>query len=193
MPLLFHGLECDGKVPALCDKPLKSPSFMDSENAVRSVFTNAGYDYRTDSASCTVWYSSSLHEKHPGFHKRIYDGFIPKLSLYIEVKGGSYITDSIDKKFYAEAAAFVFHGMGDPVSNPTARVAFVLVGEKETSSWASLLRESIVEWRTAAYPDHIRQRAFRVTCWNLSDITPSLLRESHPRPESSMISVGPSA
>lgn len=145
----------------------------------------AGWPVRTDSASCTIPLSDSLHQIAPTFTKHVADAFIPDLPLYVETKSGSGLeTDSIDAKIQVHVLNFVLFGKGDlprPASTLAPWVAphflLVLVGTKQHSGYVRLAQYFVASVRNGtqpATPDQV-ERAGRYHFVNIADMTPAYL------------------
>lgn len=137
-------------------------------------------------SACTTEFSEALVSlAESGFMKAIWDAFVPKLRLYVEVKSGSgLLTDSIDAKIYAKVHSHITFGMGD-IPQPDSALdrqdpphfLLVLVGTKQHSAWVRLTKhlvETIVNGTQPATEDQ-RERAKRWHIMNIEEMTPAAL------------------
>lgn len=151
------------------------------------VFTSKRHEYgEYYPFACTVEHSEALTSlAASGFVKTVWDAFVPKWRLYVEIKSGSgLLTDSIDAKFYAKLESHIRFGMGDiPLSASTLdrqdppHFLLVLVGTKQHSAWARLTKEmveTIVNGTQPATEDQ-RERAKRWHIMNIEEMTPAAL------------------
>tara|TARA_R110000868_G_scaffold79604_3_gene226386 strand:+ start:958 stop:1539 length:582 start_codon:yes stop_codon:yes gene_type:complete len=157
----------------------------EAEEMVATQVRAARYQYEQNPKYCSVPYAEEIYEIAGGFTKRVYDGYIPELHLYIEVKSGKgKLTDSIDQKFYAMTDVFVRYGMGD-IRRPEVtltdwkapRILVVLAGTKQFSGWGRLAEQLVHDVRTGDYPPDQKERASRIFFANIAQITPRFFDE----------------
>lgn len=137
-------------------------------------------------SACTTEHSEAVVSlAATGFVKTVWDAFVSKLRLYVEVKSGSGLcTDSIDAKIYAKVHSHITFGKGD-IPQPASALErqdpphflLVLVGTKQHSAWVRLTKhlvETIANGTQPATEDQ-RERAQRWHIRNIEEMTPAAL------------------
>lgn len=153
-----------------------------AEDLVAKVITDAGYQYfQQPHPMCRV--TPDVLSMSLGFGTRIYDGYIPALHLYVEVKNGvGKETDSIDWKFVGPIQSFVYQGFGDirtdtffDTTTPPQFVT-VCVGKKVYSTHARRMRGELDEvranQRVHPWPSDVVERAHRIHILPIHEFTP---------------------
>lgn len=136
--------------------------------------------------ACTTEHSEALTSlAASGFVKTVWDAFVSKRRLYVEVKSGSGLpTDSIDAKIYAKVHSHITFGMGD-IPQPASMLdrqdpphfLLVLVGTKQHSAWVRLTKHLVETLANGTQPatEDQRERAQRWHIMNIEEMTPAAL------------------